>query len=135
WILALPREKTLSGTCISYHALHQSSIHNSNMLGAAMLARTAKYTKNAEALKVAKEAMEYSCSRQLQDGAWYYGEDPKYHWIDNFHTGYNLDSLKCYIENTKDKCYEENLRRGLEYFTNTFFEESGRPKYYHDRVY
>ena len=135
WILALPREKTRSGICISYHALHQSSIHNSNMLGAAMLARTARYAKNTEALKVAKEAMEYSCSRQLQDGAWYYGEDPRYHWIDNFHTGYNLNSLKCYIENTNDKRYEENLRRGLEYFINTFFEESGRPKYYHDRVY
>ena len=68
------------------------------MLGAAMLARTAKHTGNREYLEVARSAMEYSCSRQLADGSWRYGEDPKYHWIDNFHTGYNLDSLKCYIE-------------------------------------
>ncbi|MBI4684771.1 MAG: hypothetical protein HY755_06190 [Nitrospirae bacterium] len=135
WILNLPREKTDSGTCISYLACEQSSIHNSNMLGSAMLARTAKFTGNKELLKVAKEAMEYSCLRQLQNGAWYYGEATNQHWIDNFHTGYNLDSLKCYIENTNDKAYEDNLRVGFEFFKNNFFEESGRPKYYHNRTY
>ena len=135
WILALPRERTKSGTCISYFALRQSSIHNANMLGAAMLARTARFSGRNEALTVAKEAMEYSCSRQLIDGAWYYGENEKYHWIDNFHTGYNLDCLKCYIDNTKDTDYDNNLRQGFEYFIHTFFEETGRPKYYHDRTY
>ncbi|MCK4798859.1 MAG: hypothetical protein KAT05_15895, partial [Spirochaetes bacterium] len=57
------------------------------------------------------------------------------HWIDNFHTGYNLDSLKCYIENTGDKDYEKKLRKGFNFFKNNFFEDSGRPKYYHDRTY
>jgi rhamnogalacturonyl hydrolase YesR len=135
WVASLPREKTDSGTCISYYAFSQSSIHNSNMLGASMLARTAKFTGNSEYLKIAGEAMLYSCSRQLPDGAWYYGEADNHHWIDNFHTGYNLDSLKCYIDNTGDKNFKENLKRGFEYFTKTFFEANGRPKYYHNRVY
>ena len=135
WILELPREKTTSGTCISYLALDQSSIHNSNMLGAAILARTVKFTGNVKAQRVAKEAMEYSCSRQLPEGGWYYGEASNHHWIDNFHTGYNLDSLKCYIESTGDRTYEENLKRGFEFFKNNFFEDSGRPKYYHNRTY
>jgi rhamnogalacturonyl hydrolase YesR len=135
WILALPREQTSSGTCISYHALYQSSIHNANMLGAALLARTAKFTKNAAAVSVAKAAMEYSCARQRDDGAWYYGEDPRYHWIDNFHTGYNLDSLKTYVESTGDRSYDKHLRVGFEFFVSNFFEENGRPKYYHNRTY
>lgn len=135
WILKVPRERTESGACLSYTALQQSSIHNSNTLGAAMLARTAKSTGSMTYLQVAKEAMEYSCSRQLSNGAWYYGEAPNMHWIDNFHTGYNLDSLKCYIDNTNDKTFEGNLSRGFRYFKNTFFEPSGRPKYYHNRVY
>ena len=135
WVVKLPREKTDSGTCISYYAFTQSSIHNSNMLGAAMLARTAKLTGNTEHLKIAAEAMLYSCSRQLPDGAWYYGEAGHHHWIDNFHTGYNLDSLKCYIDNTGDKSFDDNMRRAFKYFTSTFFEANGRPKYYHDRVY
>lgn len=135
WILELPRERTDKGNCISYYAFAQSSIHNSNMLGAAMLGRTAKYTGNVELLNVAKEAMEYSVSRQLSNGAWYYGEAANQHWIDNFHTGYNLDSLKCYIESTGDRNYDENLRRSFDYFKRTFFEDNGRPKYYHNRVY
>jgi hypothetical protein len=135
WILALPREKTDSGTCISYLSFKQSSIHNSNMLGAAMLARTAKHTNDEEARKVAREAMEYSCTRQLAKGGWYYGEAPMHHWIDNFHTGYNLDSLKCYIESNADKSFERNLLLGFEYFKNNFFGENGRPKYYQNRTY
>lgn len=79
--------------------------------------------------------MRYSCARQLADGAWYYGERKDYHWIDNFHTGYNLDSLKCYIENSGDDRYRENLRRGFAFYRDSFFEPSGRPKYYHDKVY
>jgi rhamnogalacturonyl hydrolase YesR len=135
WILALPRERTDSGICVSYLAFKQSSIHNSNMLAAAMLAKMAKHTDHSEARRVAKEAMEYSCKRQLENGGWYYAEDPSMHWIDNFHTGYNLDSLKCYIENTGDRTYEANLRRGFEFFQKNFFEENGKPKYYHNRTY
>ena len=135
WILALPRERTDKGACLSYLAIYQSSIHNSNMLGAAMLARASKLTGNIEYGNVAREAMRYSCSRQLPDGSWYYGEAPNQHWIDNFHTGYNLDSLKCYIENTEDKAYVDNLKKGFTFFKNTFFEANGRPKYYHNRAY
>jgi rhamnogalacturonyl hydrolase YesR len=79
--------------------------------------------------------MEYSCTRQLADGAWFYAEDPKYHWIDNFHTGYNLDSLKCYIESTGDETWRPNLRVALNYYQQHFFEDDGCPKYYHNRRY
>jgi rhamnogalacturonyl hydrolase YesR len=135
WILALPRERTNSGSCISYHALHQASVHNANMLGAAMLARTAKMAGSTEGLDVAKAAMEYSCSRQQSNGSWRYAEGPGFEWIDNFHTAYNLDSLKGYIECTNDTEYDEVLRRGFAYWTNTFFESSGAPKYYDHRAY
>ena len=135
WIMELPREETGKGTCISYLAISKSSIHNSNMLGAAMLSRTGKMTGNADYLKVAREAMVYSCSRQLPDGAWYYSEAHNHRWIDNFHTGYNLDSLKCYIESSGDEEFRNHLVRGFRYYRDTFFEESGRPKYYHTRTY
>jgi rhamnogalacturonyl hydrolase YesR len=135
WILSLPRDVNGTGTCLSYVKYQTSSIHNSNMLGAAMLARTASLTGDRSALPLAKEAMRYSCADQLPDGAWYYGKKEKFHWIDNFHTGYNLDSLKRYIAFTGEREFEENLRRGYRYFKENFFEESGRPKYYHDRAY
>ena len=135
WIISLSKENTSSGDCISYVAFEQRSIHNSNMLGAAFLARAAKALNDDLYLDVAKSAMEYSCSRQIENGAWYYGHEQKYHWIDNFHTGYNLDSLKRYIDATGDKTFNKNLKIGYEFFKNSFFESSGRPKYYHNRAF
>lgn len=135
WILSLPRERTTSGDCLSYVAYTQSSIHNSNMLGASLLARTWKHTRTEQFLEAARSAMQYSCSRQRSDGSWWYGEETKYHWIDNFHTGYNLDSLKRYVEATSDHSFAQHLERGFQYFKDTFFEDSGRPRYYHNATF
>ena len=105
------------------------------MFGAAMLARTWKHCRKPEYLKVARKAITYSCTRQLPNGAWLYGEDPKNHWIDNFHTGYNLDALKCYIDYSGETEFEGVLKRGLNFYKKNFFEASGMPKYYHNRAY
>lgn len=135
WILSIPRHKTESGTCLSYVGYASSWIHNSNMLGGAMLARTWKHRQRDEYLDVARESMRYSCTRQLDDGAWYYGEEEKYHWIDNFHTAYNLDSLKRFVDATGENEFRGQLDKGYQYFKDTFFEASGMPRYYHDRTY
>jgi len=135
WIRKLPREQTPTGACLSYVAFKQSSIHNSNMLGAALLARTWRHAQRPEYLEAARDAMRYSCSRQRADGSWWYGEHPMHHWIDNFHTGYNLDSLQRYLAATGEGEFAANLDRGYRYFRATFFEDSGRPRYYHNRTY
>src|SRR5262245_26422795 len=116
WILELPREKTDSGDCISYLAHVQSSVHNANLLGAGVLARTAKHTGSQECRTVARSAIEYSCSRQRPDGSWLYAESPEYHWIDNFHTGYNLDGIRHYMDATGDDSYRRNFDQGLAYY-------------------
>lgn len=135
WILQVPREKTPTGDCLSYVAFTQSSIHNSNLLGAAMLAGTWRHRPRAEFLAAAQSAVAYSGHRQLPDGSWWYGEYPNYHWVDNFHTGYNLDSLKRYRDATGDASCTEIIARGYRYFKNTFFDPDGRPRYYSDRAY
>jgi rhamnogalacturonyl hydrolase YesR len=135
WVMALPREKTATGDCISYVAFKQNSIHNSNMLAAALLGQIGQATNNPAALRAAQSAMQYSCSRQHADGAWDYGEAPKYHWIDNFHTGYNLDCLKRYKESTGDASFDRQRKLGFAYFKANFFEPDGRPKYYHNKTY
>ncbi|HVK58624.1 MAG TPA: hypothetical protein VM735_07585 [Candidatus Kapabacteria bacterium] len=135
WVLGLPREQTATGNCLSYTGVFQNSVHNSNLLGAALLARTWKHSPKDEYLEVARSAVQYTCSRQRPDGAWWYGEDEKYRWIDNFHTAYNLDSLKRYADGTGDRTYDPQIRRGYDYFKSVFFEDSGRPRYYHNRTY
>jgi rhamnogalacturonyl hydrolase YesR len=135
WVLALPRERTSRGDCLSYLASRQMSVHNANMLGASLLARVSRHTGSGACRQVARSAMEYSCSRQRPDGSWWYAEEPKYHWIDNFHTGYNLDSLRFYIDATGDEEFRPHLERGLAFFKRHFFADDGRPKYYHTRTY
>ncbi|HYI93638.1 MAG TPA: hypothetical protein VEX68_08845 [Bryobacteraceae bacterium] len=133
WIKTLPREQTERGICISYIPGVQSSIHNSNLLGGALLACVSKRTGDIEAAELARQAMIYSCERQNDDGGWFYGQATKYHWIDNFHTGYNLDCLKRYEDSIGDGEFTNNLVGGFRYFINTFFEADGCPKYYHNR--
>lgn len=135
WILQLPREQAAVGKCISYVPFAQFSIHNSNLLGAAMLARTWKHAPEPRYLELARASVAYTCSHQLANGAWWYGEHPKYQWVDNFHTAYNLDSLKRYIESTGDDAYDDALRNGFSYFIKTFFEEDGCPRYYDNSLY
>ena len=79
WIMQLPRNQTDSGHCLSYFPSEKkgSTIHNPNMMAAAMLAKSAKYLGKTEQVHIAQEAMKYSCTRQLPDGAWYYGEESK----------------------------------------------------------
>lgn len=135
WIMSLPRERTDRGDCLSYFAHGQESIHNANLLGAAVLARASQSTGRQDYRDAAREAVRYSCLRMLPNGAWWYAEEDQYHWIDNFHTGYNLDSVKCYIDSTGDTEFSGDLSRGLRFYKDNFFEPSGAPKYYHNRAY
>jgi hypothetical protein len=136
WILKLPRHQTDKGICLGYHQRDRNgTIHNSNMIGAALLAAVGHETGNREYLEVARSAMSYSCSRQLPNGAWYYGEDPRCHWIDNFHTGYNLDGLKSYMDSAGDGEFTEYLARGANFYKKNLFDDLGRAKYYHNRLY
>jgi len=135
WITKLPVERTDSGWCLSYNAYSQSSIHNSNAMGAAFLARLGTTTRNDAAVELARQAMTYTVSRQRPDGSWFYGEAPKYHWIDNFHTGYNLSALNTYRRALQDTSFDQALGSGLNYFKARFFEDDGCPKYFHDKTY
>ncbi|MBD3343460.1 MAG: hypothetical protein GF401_00185 [Chitinivibrionales bacterium] len=135
WIMDLPVTKDNAGLCIAYQPNDATLIHNASMLGASFLATAGKMMSNSQALKRARMAMHYSCAKQLSNGAWWYGEEPYNRWIDNFHTGYNLDSLYRYIAATGDDSLWEYLIRGFEFYKSNFFEKNGIPRYYHNRTY
>jgi hypothetical protein len=135
WIASIPREHTDTGSCFSYNAYRQSSIHNPNAMGAAFLARLGVLTHNDTAIGLARDAMMYTCTRQRPDGSWWYGEGAKYQWVDNFHTGYNLSALRAYRTALNDTSFDLQLRRGHEYYKAHFFDAEGRAKYFHDRLY
>jgi hypothetical protein len=79
--------------------------------------------------------IKFVIDQQNPDGSWYYGTKPHHRWIDNFHTGFVLESLFDYINFTSGFELKPNLERGLKFYQDNFFLADGTPKYYHDRIY
>ncbi len=130
----IPKTESQDSFCISYVTFAKLQVNNANMIGASLLGRVYYYTKESILLELAGKAMKYSCDAQLDNGAWYYAESGNGRWIDNWHTAYNLDALKCYIDSTGDNKYEENLRIGYRFYKDNFFYSYGKPRYYHNKL-
>ena len=116
--------------CISYFPTESLQVHNANVLGASLLARTHFYAPNEAYRSLAEKAILYTARYQRADASWYYGEKANLHWVDNFHTGYVLDSFKYYAEGTGDDRFSKTMMKGYEYWKKTFFLLDGTPRYY-----
>ncbi len=116
--------------CLSYIPTENKQVHNSNALGASLLARTYSHTRNESYRSLAQKAILYTASHQRANGSWFYGEAANLRWVDNFHTAYLLDCFKHYETATGDERFEKNLNAGYQYWKNTFFLPDGTPRYY-----
>lgn len=121
--------------CINYFPTSTHQVHNANTLGASLLARTYRHSRNTVFRELAEKAMQYTANHQRPDGSWYYGETANLHWVDNFHTAYVLDSFKHYAQGTGDSSFERHLNRGYEYWKETFFLSDGTPRYYNSKTF
>lgn len=122
------------GVCIGYVPGKDARVHNANTLGASLLIRTYAHTASPQYRELAEKSLKYTASHQRSNGSWYYGEKENLHWVDNFHTGYVLDCFLHYEQSTKDMRFRETLRRGYEFWKETFFLADGTPKYYDQKV-
>ena len=86
-------------------------------------------------MQTALKAVKSACDGQEKDGSWVYGLLPVQSWIDSFHTGYNLDAIRIYQECTGDHQFEENIKKGFDYYIQNFFKKEGVPKYYNNKTY
>jgi hypothetical protein len=123
--------------CFSYTPFDRSIIYNATLLAGETLARVGQITGNREYLDAAAKTVRFVIRRQRSDGSWYYGEDPKQKWVDNFHTAYVLLSLyriSGVIEELRSETFEP-IRGGVNYWLTNFFLEDGTPKYYDNEVY
>lgn len=121
--------------CFSYTPIDRLQVHNANILGGGLLARVFSFTGEEELRDTAKRSVAYVMRHQNADGSWYYAETNIQKWIDSFHTGFVLESLKHYIDGTGDRGFHLNLKTGFDFFINHFFLEDGTPKYFHDRIF
>jgi len=86
-------------------------------------------------IEYALKSLAYGMQNQHDDGSWYYAEKDTSHWIDSFHTGFNLQAIKYFL----DLGYGEELRykfdRGVDFYASRFFLKDGTPKYFHNCIY
>lgn len=131
----LNRTTDRGGDCFSYTPLDHSRVHNVNLLAAELLARTFTKTGIDEYREAAERAARFTLARQRRDGSWLYGEAESQSWIDSFHTGFVLVSLKHLIEYLTAEGWREALSAGYEFYEKRFFLADGAPGYYHDRLH
>lgn len=120
---------------LSYSPLDRTQVYNAGLLGAKLLCLVYKYNKDSDLLTNAKKIVAYVCDKQSTDGSWTYGTLPFHQWIDNFHTGYNLECIHTYQEVSKDMTYQKNIEIGLKYYLEMFFTSEGISKYYNNKIY
>ena len=131
----VPQTEEGSGAFFGYLVADRTPIHNANTLICALLARLAQHTNRDDMRAAAEAGLRWTIERQRADGSWPYGELPHLDWVDNFHTGYVLDSLIYSAEAGVDVDGGEALARGLAYYRHSLFLNDGTPKYTPASIY
>lgn len=132
----LHRYQCDEGFLFSYSKLPgNDTVYNASLLGSRLLSYCYKYTGKEEYRELAEASVKACCKGQREDGAWVYGLLPVQSWVDSFHTGYNLDGLIAYEEQTGDTKYHNYIEKGFDYYIKNFFEPDGTPKYYDNQMY
>jgi hypothetical protein len=133
----LKRTSVKNGFILSYAPLSGNNlVFNASLLGSKILAYCYSYSKNEEHLSFARKIVQTVVDCQESDGSWVYGLDKSQSWIDNFHTGYNLEALQTYQDISKDFCFQNNILKGFEFMVNNHFDNNNfMPKYFHNKQY
>lgn len=125
-----------SGFLFSYSPLSgHDTVVNASLLGSELLSIAYKYTGDEACRLAASDSVRACCELQRPDGSWPYGCQPFQHWVDSFHTGYDLEALQAYSDNTGDDSCRSSIDKGLDFYTSRFFLAGGMPRYYHNRTF
>jgi polysaccharide biosynthesis protein VpsJ len=107
-------------------------VHNANLLVAGFLARASRALDDEGIAAPVLGTVATTLDAQRGDGAWPYAEAPERDWVDNFHTGYVLQSLSYCVDVPGVRTA---LERGYAYWMGHLFLQDGSPKYFPDRAY
>jgi len=131
----LNRKKEGNVFCFSYTPIDHDYVHNANILGASLLIRLYKLTANKAIRQTALRSLGYCIKHQREDGAWRFAETDLQQWVDSFHTGFILESIRHFLSLGEALECKENYERGVRYYAKNFFLEDGTPKYYNNKIY
>ena len=124
--------------CFSYTPIDDFHVHNANLFSASVLLRSHEYFKVIKYKEFGAKALNFTLAHQNDDGSWYYWAPPDKLLckIDNFHTGFVLESINvCRRWLGNEFRYERELRKGLRFYADNLFLDDGTPKMYHNGIY
>jgi hypothetical protein len=127
--------ETENEICFSYSPIDETRVFNASLLACEVLASVGSFTKNDELKNLAIRGANYVVNRQNTDGSWRYGEDSFQTWADNFHTAFNLMSLKNIANACETKVFDDAIKKGYKFWIDNFFESDGKPKYFHNQTF
>ena len=119
----------------SYSPADRTTVYNASLLGACLMARLFSHTGEHWLQEEALGAVNFCAEHQNPDGSWFYSPLPHHQWIDNFHTGFNLESIAGYATYTGDDRFDECFDRGFRFWTGNLFTPEGIPCYYTHSVW
>jgi hypothetical protein len=114
-----------------YLPAEKELVHNANVLGCAVLARTAALLGRDDLRETVRRALSATLDAQQPDGSWPYAEGEGHGWVDNFHTGYVLEGLAACDPIVPVR----QLERGVAYWERELFLPDGTPKYFAERIW
>lgn len=129
-------QKIKSGKiCFSYTPIDKSKIHNANLLGASLLSRVSQYQNSKVWKNLIEDSTNFSLSKQHENGSWHYGEDKNQHWIDSYHTGFNLIALRHINNFLENERIKKSIDLGEVFYSRNFFTKDGKPKFLNNSLY
>jgi hypothetical protein len=132
----LKRHEEEDRLCFSYTPLDSRNlVHNANLLGASLLIRLHPICGESMLEELALASLRYGLHHQRHDGAWFYGQMDLAHYVDSFHTGFNLQVLQCFIHAGYGSLCRASYDRGLQYYVEHFFLPDGTARYYDTRTF
>lgn len=124
--------------CFNYIPGKDAEVHNASLLAAAYLAQTLPYVPEARQAVLREKilkATRFSVADIDPNGAWPYGTKPFHRWVDNFHTGFNIESLVTISLMLETDEFMPALLKVLEYYLAHLFTPEGVPKYFNNALY
>ncbi len=133
----LHRHEDADGVCFSYSPGDTTRVYNASLFGARILAQAAAFAPEHAAgwRDLARRAVDWVMARQQADGSWIYGEADHWGWIDNLHTGFNLETIHRTAGLLGVADWDAGLDRGLEFYRRNLFLDDGTPRYFTTSLY
>ena len=124
----VPTSASASSCSYTPFPKHSVMVVNANAYRAYLLTSAAIEFSDVEYQSAAEKNLNFVLEAQNADGSWFYAVDGKRSFVDHFHTCFVLKALAKIEALTGNSRCTSAIQRGVDYYTQHLFDESGVPK-------